>query len=210
MRVIVVANKKGGVGKTTTSLHLAVAAEQAGDGPAVLLDCDPQGSLAESWNAREAEQPAFLATTVEELPQRLQALRKARVQLVVIDTPPQAGDLVREVLKHADLVVIPVKPGPLEMRAIGSTVDLADETGARMVFVLAIAKKRARLTGQTAVALSQHGTVSPVTLHDRVDFGMAMIDGRAAQEYAPDGDAAQEAAELWKYVNKQLRRGARS
>ena len=45
MKVIVLASQKGGVGKTTLSGNLAVAAELAGDGPAVLIDTDPQGSL---------------------------------------------------------------------------------------------------------------------------------------------------------------------
>ncbi len=59
MRTIVLASQKGGSGKTTLAAHLAVALERAGQGPAVLIDTDPQGSLAAWWNKREATSPAF-------------------------------------------------------------------------------------------------------------------------------------------------------
>ena len=59
MQTIVLASQKGGAGKTTLAAHLAVAAEEAGVRPAVLIDTDPQGSLAAWWNARQAESPAL-------------------------------------------------------------------------------------------------------------------------------------------------------
>jgi chromosome partitioning protein len=54
MKVIVLASQKGGVGKSTLTGNLAVAADLAGDGPAVLIDTDPQGSLSAWWNARQS------------------------------------------------------------------------------------------------------------------------------------------------------------
>ena len=77
MHVIVLASQKGGAGKTTLAAHLAVAAEAAGDGPAVLIDTDPQGSLSAWWNVREAETPALAPTTIAELPEKLAALAEA-------------------------------------------------------------------------------------------------------------------------------------
>ena len=67
MRVLAMASQKGGSGKTTLSGHLAEQAHLAGQGPVVLIDIDPQGSLADWWNEREAEQPAFAQTTVARL-----------------------------------------------------------------------------------------------------------------------------------------------
>ena len=67
MRVLALASQKGGSGKTTLSGHLAVQAQRAGAGPVVLIDIDPQGSLADWWNEREAEYPAFAHTTVARL-----------------------------------------------------------------------------------------------------------------------------------------------
>ena len=67
VRVLALASQKGGSGKTTLSGHLAVQAQRAGAGPVVLIDIDPQGSLADWWNEREAEYPAFAQTTVARL-----------------------------------------------------------------------------------------------------------------------------------------------
>ena len=68
MHVIVLASQKGGAGKTTLAAHLAIAAEAAGIGRAVLIDTDPQGSLSAWWNVRENDSPSLATTTIAELP----------------------------------------------------------------------------------------------------------------------------------------------
>ena len=83
MRVLALASQKGGSGKTTLSGHLAVQAQRAGAGPVVLIDIDPQGSLADWWNEREAEYPAFAQTTVARLANDLAILNSAA--LVSVD-----------------------------------------------------------------------------------------------------------------------------
>ena len=88
MRVIAVASQKGGTGKTTLSGHLAVQAERAGNGPVALLDTDPQGSLSHWWNARAAEAPVFVETSIASLYEDLDRLRADGLGLAIIDTPP--------------------------------------------------------------------------------------------------------------------------
>lgn len=83
MKILVLASQKGGAGKTTLAAHLAVAAEQAGAGPAVLLDTDPQGSLSAWWNSREDDTPALAAASLAELPAKLRALAKPTARLTV-------------------------------------------------------------------------------------------------------------------------------
>src|SRR5256885_1393018 len=63
MRVLAMASQKGGSGKTTLSGHLAVQAQLSGAGPVCLIDIDPQGSLADWWNEREADMPPFAKRT---------------------------------------------------------------------------------------------------------------------------------------------------
>src|SRR3546814_1227147 len=88
MRVLALSSQKGGSGKTTLSGHLAVQAQLAGYGPVCLIDIDPQGSLADWWNERESEMPAFAQTTVARLGADLESLRQQGFKLAVIDTPP--------------------------------------------------------------------------------------------------------------------------
>ena len=59
------------------------------------------------------------------------------------------------------------------------------------------------------MALSQHGPVATAIVHNRVDYAGAMTDGRTAPELDPRGKAAGEIAELWKYVNTQLRKNVK-
>jgi chromosome partitioning protein len=205
MRVIVLANQKGGAGKTTIAGHLAVRAVEDGIGVVALIDTDPQGSLAAWWNERKAEAPIFVSVALNQLKAQLKELAASGVDLVVIDTPPAVTDTIRQVLAVADLVVIPSRPSPHDLRAVGSTVDLVEAAGKPMVFVVNGAASRARITGDAAIALSQHGKVAPVTIYQRTDFAQSMIDGRTAQEIDPSSRSAAEVGELWAYVRKQLR-----
>ena len=81
MRVLALASQKGGSGKTTLSGHLAVEAQRSGAGPVVLIDIDPQGSLADWWNEREDDMPAFAQTTVARLAADLEVLRQQGFKL---------------------------------------------------------------------------------------------------------------------------------
>jgi chromosome partitioning protein len=206
MRVLVIASQKGGSGKTTLACHLAVEAEARGHGPVALLDTDPQGSTSEWWNAREAATPAFAANvTLKDLRAQLDALQQAGFKLIIIDTPPAVTAAIRPVLAVADLVLVPARPSPHDLRAVGRTVDLIHAAGRPLVFALNGAANRARITTDAALALSQHGPVAPVVIYQRTDLASSMIDGRTAQEIDPAGRSAQEIKALWTYVFTQLR-----
>ncbi|AOR76802.1 ParA family protein [Novosphingobium resinovorum] len=209
MRVLALASQKGGSGKTTLSGHLAVQAQRAGAGPVVLIDIDPQGSLSDWWNEREAEMPAFAQTTVARLAADLQVLRQQGFKLAVIDTPPAITLAIQSVIAVAELIVIPTRPSPHDLRAVGATVDLCERSGKPLVFVVNGATPKARITAEAAVALSQHGTVAPVTVHQRTDFAASMIDGRTVMEIDPNGRSSAEMAALWAYVADRLEKNFR-
>lgn len=204
MKIIVLASQKGGAGKTTLAAHLAVAAERSGAGPCVLLDTDPQASLSDWWNGRAAEAPHFAPATLKELPAKLEALAQAGYAHAVIDTPPAITEAIRAVVALADLVLIPARPSPHDLRAVGRTVALAVEAGRAFAFAVTQAKPNARLTVQAVAALSEHGAVAPAIVHDRVDYAAAMIDGRTVLEVDPRGRSAAEMAALWEFVRARL------
>ncbi len=203
------ASQKGGSGKTTLSGHLAVQAQLAGAGPVVLIDIDPQGSLADWWNEREADLPAFAQTTVSRLASDLAILRQQGFKLAVIDTPPAITMAIQSVISVAELIVIPTRPSPHDLRAVGATVDLCERAGKPLLFVVNGATPKAKITSEAAVALSQHGTVAPVTIHHRTDFAGSMIDGRTVMEVDPKGRSAQEVIHLWDYISDRLEKNFR-
>ncbi len=207
MRVIVFASQKGGSGKTTLAGHVAVAAERDGAGPVAMIDTDPQGSLAKWWNTRTEPQPAFIQSVYSNLFHDLDRARAEGFRLVIIDTPPAVTRAISEVVSFADLVVAPTRPSPHDMRAVGPTIDIADAHGKPLVFVINAATPQARITSEAAIALSQHGTVSPAVIHNRVDYAASMIDGRTVMEIDPFCKSAQEVSDLWEYLRDRLNRG---
>jgi len=209
MRVLAFTSQKGGSGKTTLSGHVAVQAELAGAGPVVLVDTDPQGSLTEWWNEREAPTPAFAQTNISRLLTDLDELREQGFKLAVIDTPPAITLAIQSVICVSDLIVIPTRPSPHDLRAAGGTVELADRTDKPFMFVVNGATPRARITSDAAIALSQHGTVAPITLHHRTEYASSMIDGRTVMEVNPKGKSAVEIEELWEYINDRLEKNFR-
>jgi chromosome partitioning protein len=206
MYTVVLASQKGGSGKTTLSGHLAVEAERHGAGPVALIDTDPQGSLSQWWNARAQATPLFAKVALADLAEALEHLKANGVRLAIIDTPPAITEQISHVVHHADLVVVPTRPSPHDLRAVGATVDIAERHGKPLVFVVNGATARARITGEAAVALSQHGTVAPVTVHHRVDFAASMVDGRTVGEVVAKSISAKEVSDLWTYLQDRLSR----
>jgi chromosome partitioning protein len=205
-RVIVFASQKGGSGKTTLAGHLAVQAARMDYGPVALIDTDPQGSLSKWWNVRDTDEPAFVQSVFSNLFADIEEARADGFRLLVIDTPPAVTRAITEVVAHADLVILPTRPSPHDLRAVGATVDIVEAKKKPMIFVVNAATARARITSEAAVALSQHGTVAPVNIHHRVDFAASMIDGRTVMETNAKGRSAKEIELLWEYVADRLAR----
>jgi len=206
MHVLVFAAQKGGVGKTTLAGHIAVAAHRAGVGPVGLIDADPQGSLMKWMECRSVEGLSIFLTDHGGVQPALREAAAAGMRLTIIDTPPAVTRSISDVVGHADLVIIPTRPSPHDLRAVGPTVDIAQWHEKPLVFVVNGATPRARITSDAAVALSQHGTVAPVTIHHRVDFAASMIDGRTVLEAKPEGKSAAEIEALWVYLANRLDR----
>jgi len=200
MKVIVVASQKGGSSKTTLVAHLAVAAEKNNISPTVLIDMDPQSSLSSWWNVREDDKPALTSSGLKELQEKIKALKEAGVKLLLIDTPPAITNAIYEVVKLADLVIIPTRPSPHDLRAVGSTIDIIKKVNCPYIFIITQAKPNTRLTVQTIAALSEHGTVSPIIIHDRVDYASSMINGKTVIETDKKGKSSEEINQLLSFV----------
>jgi chromosome partitioning protein len=183
--------------------NLAVA---AGAG-AALIDTDPQGSLTDWWNRRQAEAPA-LARLDGDMAAGLAALAEGGVELVLVDTPPSVHPWLSDLLRLADLVLIPVRPSPDDLAAVGGTLDLVEAADRPFAFVVSQAKPGTILAREAVPALAQHGRVAPAIIHDRVEFPTAAIEGRGVTER--EGPGADEVKQLLRYVMTQLRKGAKT
>lgn len=211
MRVLGLLSRKGGVGKTTLALHLAVLA-QAGGRRTLLVDLDPQRSAAQWWMAREAETPQLAEAEPAKLRDLLEAARDDTVDTVVVDTRPAAAADAAYVAACCDLLVIPTRPAILDMRAILATLDVVKGAARRSTIVLnacppARGAGEASTTVDARHALAGFGVpVSPIAITQRTRFATALITGLTACEVDPSGKGAREMRALWKNVEKELHR----
>jgi len=204
MQIIAIASQKGGSGKTTLAGHLAVAAQDAGAGPVVLIDIDPQGSLTDWWNMRQTTTPLFARASASRLAAGIAKIGELGVKLLIIDTPPAITGAIVDAIRLADFVLVPARPSPHDLRAAGATVEIVERLGKPMAFVVNAATPRAKITTEALQALAAHAPIAPVVLHHRTGFAASMIDGRTVMEIPGDERSAAEITQLWTYVAGRL------
>lgn len=208
MRTLALLARKGGTGKTTLAVHLAVMAAEARR--VLLLDTDPQRSAGDWWRVRKADVPQLVEADARRVPGVLQAAERDGVDLVVIDTRPSVEGDTAEIARLADLVLLPVRPGILDLRAIGATVDVIQAVKARATIVLNAVPPSPGfgengLTTEARRALQAYGLpVSSVAIGNRVALAHALIDGRAVTEFEPAGKAAGELRKLFNEMEMRL------
>ncbi|MDR3440603.1 ParA family protein [Telmatospirillum sp.] len=208
MHTIAIVAEKGGVGKTTLALTLAVAAVQAGRKVAV-FDLDPQATAAQWTDRREAEFPWVVATPATRLDAAFANAREQGVDFIVIDTPPHAGTDAVEAARRADLVLVPVEPHLYTLETLpklGNLLKLAGDTPA--LFVVSKAAIQGKEAQDAGAFIKEQGfEVCPVILHLRAAHRHAGNIGQTAQEFEPKGKAAEESLQLYMYTLKLLTRG---
>jgi chromosome partitioning protein len=203
MKTLAIISQKGGAGKTTIAIHLAVAAEQRGMNTA-LFDLDPQAS-ASSWSdKRNSPSPAVVSAQAARLPSLLEQAASQSADLVIIDSAPNADSASLAAARAADLILIPCRPAAFDLNAIGTTLNLAAVAGKPAFVVLNAVPPVGRVGEEARRALQDGGVqVAGPVLHHLVAFSHSVNDGRTAQELEPKSKAAAEIDELFAWIGKQ-------
>lgn len=201
--------QKGGTGKTTLSLHMAVQASLAGL-KTLLVDMDPQASATAWWRRRHADEPALVQSHGEALPEISETAAQQGYDLVVVDTAPHSSHDSGLCARLSDLVYIPTRPAILDLDAIGASTRLVRDIGIAARIVLNAcpppsAYGEPKIVTEARQALGVYGIpVCDVAISQRAAFGHALIDGRTACEFDPKGKAAQELDRLWHTLRNDL------
>lgn len=201
MRTVAIISQKGGSGKTTIAVHLAVCAERQGQ-PTLILDLDPQGS-ARSWlNRRGDDAPEVVAADPSQLAGVLKKAEKGGAGLVILDTAPHSNRTAALAAQLADVVLIPCRPTAFDVDAITSTLTITKlaEAHAKAAVVLNAIPTRGDYAEEVRAGLSELVTVAPVHLYQRAAYFNAVNDGRSVEEYEPKGKAAEEIRALYQWV----------
>ena len=197
--------QKGGTAKTTSALNLAVEAVAHGL-EVVVIDLDPQVSACDWKDIRGEAAPLVAATPVPHLSRTLKAAEDNGVDLVIIDTAGRTNDAASAAAKAADLVIIPLQPSLIDLKTIGATLDIIRLAGHKPTRALLTRVKAAgsRHEDTTAWLATQGVDVCPVMMGERVTYQDAYAQGLAVSEIEPNGKAAQEVLEVYKYISKIL------
>lgn len=208
MKTIAIAMQKGGVGKSTLTRSIAVAASKAGMN-VLTLDMDAQQSTTQ-WADRRGDQlPLVRFVTEIELPKVLKQAAEAGCDLVIIDTPPARSTEAPAAVEYADLVLVPCTPDIEAYEQLPRTERLARTTGKPAAAVLTMAQPNSRSEEEIARAIFAELKLPmvPAILHRFKVHRDASRDGQTAQELEPDSKAAQEIQALWDWVRAELQMG---
>ena len=204
MRTIALATQKGGTGKSTLAVGLAVAAMKDGE-RAVIVETDRQGTVS-NWAARRDEPEPGIERILDRfvLDRALSVLGRRGYTLAIVDTPGSDDEIVTEAVRLADLCLIPAKPSPADIEATHPTLRAIRRHGRRFAFVLNQAPVRGQRPTRVAETLNDLGVLALPYIALRNDHMDSLAVGLAVSEFAPNGKAAAEIRDLWTWSKHRL------
>ena len=206
MKTLAITNLKGGVGKSTLTVHLAVEAQRRGLSVGIVDTDYGQQSSARTWHMSRADKSLpILAARVTDLAGVIQQARSASIDLLLIDTAPNAGPDAVDVARLVDAMVIPVRPAVFDLDALRATQAVVQAVGLQAIAVLSIARAGHKKNAQARDMLQQTGLrVATTVVHNRIAFETALETGQAVCEFEPRGKAAAEMAALFQELLPDL------
>jgi chromosome partitioning protein len=208
MDVITLASRKGGAGKSTLTAQLAAQA-QVVSRRVLVIDADPQGSL-KLWHSRRAGEGLKLVTPERGLERAIAFAMIEGFDTVFIDTAPTMWVVVQEAIRAATLVLIPARPGFLDLDAVRETVKTARERNKPYAVVLNACpvkrdEREAPAVAQSRAYLDREGVpVFDGQISHRAAFNFTLATGASAGEAEPNSLAAAEIEKLWRAVEKSV------
>ena len=197
--IVAMASLKGGTGKTTVGLNLAVAAEEAGL-QTVVVDVDPQQASAKWGDLRAVtgKTTTVISAMAARLPQTIESIVRLGAELVVIDTAAHAEGILVSTIDLADLVLIPCRPTIVDLQYLATTVQLTALRRKTAAVVLNSVAVRTLDRTQAEGAITDMGvSLMPVGISNLVAYARAITVGQGVTEFEPNGKAAAEMRALF-------------
>ena len=208
MRVLTIANQKGGVAKTTLAICLAAEARQAGEN-VLLLELDRQGSASEWATRRQGLPPDVRQVAGNAIKQALDGARDEGRTLVIFDAPGADSPSVQWALRASNAVLIPSRPAGPDLDSAATTLQRAADAKVTAGFVLTHVGVT-RSYGQAeatrvADSLRQIGAnVSPAFMKSHDIYARVLIDGRTPRELRADKKITAEVEQIWAFALEMM------
>jgi chromosome partitioning protein len=209
MNVLVFASRKGGSGKSTLAAHLAAHVHKPSR-PCLLIDSDPQGSLA-LWNKLRKNDSLPLKSAQRGFAELLKTAKRDGVEWVFIDTAPNLSASVTDAIRCATLAIIPCRPGVFDLDAVKETIGFARQVSVPYAVVINAAPPK-RQDVESPIVLQARNSLAeqriPVwrgQITQRADFSLSLAEGEGVKEYQAASQAAAEIARLWLGIERSVK-----
>lgn len=204
MKVIALVTQKGGSGKSTLCVSLAVAAQEAGHAVCI-LEIDRQATASQWSQTRKGEPPEVAQVPADKLEATMERVGQGAYDFVFIDTPGIDSPGTNSAIRLADLCLIPCRPTPADLRGVGPTLATIQRLEKDFAFVLNQTPPKSYRVRDTAEGLKVLGMLAEVNIVMRNDHQDAMGTGQGVTELNPDGAAASEVRQLWAWVENRTK-----
>lgn len=199
---IAIISQKGGAGKTTLSINLAVEAER-NNLSSLVLDLDPQASATEWSDIRDNDFPVVVSVHTARIKQLLVKAQDNNTKFVFIDTAPHSENTALESAKLADLVLIPCRAGILDIKAIKSSLNICDLAQVESLVLLNALPSQSSIAQEARQAIETiGGKVCEYSIGQRVIFNHAMTAGLGVVEFDLKSKASQEIQKIFQLIKQ--------
>lgn len=203
MKIITFLAQKGGTGKTTLILSVAVAWAKSGMS-VMVVDTDPQKSAANWFERREPElqesSPFVVYTEAANLERAIAVAKERNFDAVLIDTAGHHAEHSAYAIEIADTCIVPCRPSMMDLQASVTSVIALKQANKDFAFVLNQTSVQKRRSDTAMTSLKNVGLVCPVSIVQRVTYQDAYFDGVGVTEFEPNGKAAEEIGHLAKWL----------
>ena len=204
MKTLAFISQKGGSGKTTLAVHMAVCAVQSGKSVA-MIDVDPQGSTIKWFKRRKGDDNLIaIQSPPESLYDLLEKARSGGVDLAIVDTPGHSSKAAAIAAQAADLVLIPCRPSLFDLETIPETISLTTPTKTPVFIVLNFCPRGKRADEAREELKAQNFPVLDIGISQRVAFDHTVIGGGCVHEDDPSGQAAEDIKNLFNFTRNKL------
>ena len=209
-KVITIAQQKGGTGKTTLAVHLALAFIKYHNLKVAVIDTDPQGSLGKWFMIRTEKKVSndnltFKTASLWGAQYESKTLKKDH-DIVIIDTPPKIESDARPSIESADLVLIPVAASHVDFWATGAIVDIAKKANKKILIQINRSSQRSKLISKTNEFIkSLNLSATKTIIGNRQIFAASMGEGKTAIEKQKKSNAVEEIKNLSEQILSELK-----